>query len=641
MKRRKRRQENDHTNNHNNNHKNHHQHPLWHVHEIRTRRNASILSSTITETAKTTSTLILFLFLSITSPFYDSICNVLAETTSSSAIPTILKGTSISHTLVNTSSSLSSSSSTTATTNNLSLHSIIHDNHLPTPSAAASSSYISSSSSSTMADADDSDTYAANMSSTTTNTENSDIDSHPLTSLSTLETIEDVRKQSLELRQEAKKYHDQGYFLQSETYFHQAAKVLQRVISDVLTSSSSQDISSQKELLQQIKDECATCYLHKALCQHKQKKYLLSIQTCTHVLQGNVLRDDDDDEEEEEQGTTKTQNQDDRTHGSSKMMEVSAAIQARAYLRRAKAFYALSLQQQPDMDIGEGEEEDTTRSNTLHYKKEENSFLQSAYQDAKTAAFLGDVNAVSFYGKLMRDSSSSRNGSSTTMKDSDNDSMNQQELSSSNFLKSILSTSSSSPFLNPIGESQFLNKKKRSNEGSWLHQQDATSSSPLSSLFTSSLPFLSSSLSSSSSSSTPDLFSIMNLIRDVMSASSSSSEFPNQSIQTKTSTLFHTLVSTLEKEETQQVLCTYLHSIHSKHIQSIGSLIGIPLESTMIERLVSMAHTITPRAIQRFLVLLKRLVYGGRILWKCLRVLSMYRSLWVYYLMIQFIKRSL
>ena len=54
-----------------------------------------------------------------------------------------------------------------------------------------------------MADADDSDTYAANISSTTTNTENSDIDIHPLTSLSNLETKEDIIKQSLELRQEA------------------------------------------------------------------------------------------------------------------------------------------------------------------------------------------------------------------------------------------------------------------------------------------------------------------------------------------------------------------------------------------------------------------------------------------------------
>eukprot|EP00526_Cylindrotheca_closterium_P000693 CAMPEP_0113634376 /NCGR_PEP_ID=MMETSP0017_2-20120614/17897_1 /TAXON_ID=2856 /ORGANISM="Cylindrotheca closterium" /LENGTH=377 /DNA_ID=CAMNT_0000545067 /DNA_START=247 /DNA_END=1380 /DNA_ORIENTATION=+ /assembly_acc=CAM_ASM_000147 len=134
------------------------------------------------------------------------------------------------------------------------------------------------------------------------------------------------------LRLQGKECHDEGDFKKAGELFQQAADALEQ--------------SGQKDHM----DEYATCRLHQALCQLKEKRFDLCLEACTSILQ-------DDDSTAPNSGD---------------IQAVSPFIRARAYHRRAKAKLAL---------------EDRT----------------GALQDARSAAFLGDSRGVALYGRLMRE----------------------------------------------------------------------------------------------------------------------------------------------------------------------------------------------------------------------------------------------
>jgi len=120
--------------------------------------------------------------------------------------------------------------------------------------------------------------------------------------------------------------------------------------------------------------------------------------------------------------------------------------------------------------------------------------------------------------------------SGTTKKYLDDDSMNQQELLSSKFLKFIMSTSSFT-FSNTLGESPFLTKK-RNDGGSWLQQNMLRRLLLYHPCLHPHYPFFYHLLLIRRRHHRLQIyFPIMNLVRDVMSfslSSSSSSESPNK-----------------------------------------------------------------------------------------------------------------
>lgn len=192
-------------------------------------------------------------------------------------------------------------------------------------------------------------------------------------------------KDSLELHSKASALRSDGKYLHDNGKFSEAASTFEKAVSlldEALRMSNDEKMSTE------MAEERATCRLHEALCYLKEKKHPAAIRICTDVLRDGVqVIEVNNNMEEAEDGLV---SEDDNPNPylirvspeskktaevSDKLMQLSPAVRARAYHRRAKARLAL---------------DDTT----------------GALEDAKAAAFLGDRNAVALYGKLMRESGS-------------------------------------------------------------------------------------------------------------------------------------------------------------------------------------------------------------------------------------------
>lgn len=180
------------------------------------------------------------------------------------------------------------------------------------------------------------------------------------------------------LRSDGKYFHDDGKFLEAATTFESAVELLDKALL----------LTNDEQMRNEMAQERATCRLHEALCYLKEKNYPNAIRICTDVLKDGVqVIEVKNNVEEPEDGLASDDDnpnpflirvspESDTTAGmSDQLAQLSPAVRARAYHRRAKARLAL---------------DDTT----------------GALEDAKAAAFLGDRNAVALYGKLMRESGS-------------------------------------------------------------------------------------------------------------------------------------------------------------------------------------------------------------------------------------------
>ena len=192
-------------------------------------------------------------------------------------------------------------------------------------------------------------------------------------------------KDSLELHSKASALRSDGKYLHDNGKFSEAASTFEKSVSlldEALLLSNDEKMSTE------MAEERATCRLHEALCYLKEKKHPEAIRICTDVLRDGVqVIEVKNNVDEAEDGMVSEDDNPNpyliRVSPESKntarvndeLMQLSPAVRARAYHRRAKARLAL---------------DDTT----------------GALEDAKAAAFLGDRNAVALYGKLMRESGS-------------------------------------------------------------------------------------------------------------------------------------------------------------------------------------------------------------------------------------------
>ena len=215
--------------------------------------------------------------------------------------------------------------------------------------------------------------------------------------------IQTKRTSASDLRVAGVAHHHEGDLASAASTFLQAAQELEagiHILEQQLPEEQEQELASE---LGEMVEEAATCRLHEALCHLKQQKYARCIQSCTAVLEDGVqvvpLDDNDDSanidvdvDSADDDGTGATEKRAavirvTPTGGaggggvkSSSRPRISAAARARAYHRRAKARLALQ-------DVS------------------------GATEDAKEAAYLGDRNAVSLYGKILREHSSASTGS--------------------------------------------------------------------------------------------------------------------------------------------------------------------------------------------------------------------------------------
>ncbi len=426
--------------------------------------------------------------------------------------------------------------------------------------------------------------------------------------------IELLQNRALELRTRGKGLHDSGDFTTAADTFHQAAKELETAVANL---NDNQDGTSQTketlELLVQLAEERATCRLHEALCHLKNKNYSQSIVSCTDVLLDGVqvvpldgsevdsYDEYDDTEAEEEEG----ENDKDRKSTSQpktavvrispnggggvtamkKSPELSAAVRARAYHRRAKARLAL---------------EDTA----------------GALEDSRSAAFLGDRNAVALYGRLMRESGGSSAGGLGTG--------------------------------NPFGVGNSENPM-----GSLF---GSSSASPFSSMFSGGSPFSSEDNESGSS---PSFDILSSLLKNSGSGDSGAPAMPFGALGGLGSMLganamggkggagglaksvLSSVSKRAEDKSTQEQICKYLNGLDSSQLISLSGMAGSPLSQGAADRIVSFAHGVTPKGIRKVVKWSKRILLVGSIMTKTLKIFGKYKHLLVLLLLVGWTKSAI
>lgn len=357
--------------------------------------------------------------------------------------------------------------------------------------------------------------------------------------------VSEVLEEAAALRQRGKESHEEGKFAIAAMHFHQAANLLEACldkedleeINEVDAEEANQDdnsidITSSSEATSSssvnLQDEWATCRLHESLCHLKAEDYQKCVEACSSLL-----------ESAPENHTP------------------AAMIRARAHHRRAKALVALG-----DTD--------------------------EALVDARSAAFLGERKAVTFYGKLLRDTG----GSDSSFLSSSSPMGGLTDPSTSKLLESLLSKSS--PHSDDSGGSDFM------------------SSSLLSSMAGS---FLS---------------------PGGLGGAKGSGGGGGMA-----KSIINSLSKKLEDESTHEGICQYLQSTNPMAIQSMASMAGIELSSGHANSLVKIAHGITPKTIRRTVKTSKRVIWGFQLIRKTMAVLSKYRHVLFLLMLLQWTKSAL
>jgi hypothetical protein len=407
-------------------------------------------------------------------------------------------------------------------------------------------------------------------------------------------------------RASGKMLHDSGKLNDAAVAFREAALLLDETIllaaelsmdgtaEDDATSSLS-DISTTNNELSSIAVERATCRLHEALCLLKDGRPDECIAACTDVLQDGAtviippLSHDKKDYEDLKQSEIEiTANPFSGVKGSFKASHAKRSpqqmsvilpsqIRARAHHRRAKARLALR-----DLD--------------------------GAFEDARCAAFLGDRNAVQFYGRLMREGSG---------------------VADSRECGGLVSSPGGSSF-SGLAESLSLGGGEKS-----------TSPEAMANVFSSSLlNSLTSRVTSSSSKSNSrrDESFFNSLMFNMLAQPSSGSEGElgrrrrvkkskkgGSSKDGSAKSLLNSIIKGIEDEGTQRSICSYLHSTSTQQVTQYASLVGMPMKEDTARRLVEIAHGVTPHGIRKSFSYIKVGYFIFNTLRKTLKLINNYK----------------
>jgi len=484
-----------------------------------------------------------------------------------------------------------------------------------------------------------------------------------------LEDVNKLRENALQLRTKGKQLHDVGDFTFAAQKFYLAAQKLEKAmtaplslssVTTAFTAAENEEVvdgisndekflppSLNPQLISELAEECATCLLHQALCHLKNKNYAESIQSCTDVLKDGVQiitieeedgdgdgdgtygEEGDEEDERDRVAVNKKKSQkaavvrispnggagasgiqtlrDDSTgigNDISPQVQLSTAVRARAFHRRAKARLALG------------------DSN-------------GALDDSRSAAYLGDRNAVKLYGRLMRETASGGSLDSLSNRGDDEKGFwsNGEEYGegdSSGSGQSVGDLFSSASVL----DSLFANETTDKNI---LKKQSSSSSEP------SPFDILNSLMGSGNSSPTTNplntfggMGSILNGVMGGVANGASGS-----GVDSLAKSVLMSITKRMEDESTQENIAKYLRTLDVAQITSLSSMAGIPLNESSAEKMVSIANGITPIRIRKGIKLTKRVVSCANIIRKLSKVIKKYKHLLVLFVLIAWVKSAI
>ncbi len=347
--------------------------------------------------------------------------------------------------------------------------------------------------------------------------------------------------------------------------------------------------------------ERATCRLHEALCLLKDGRPDECIAACTDVLQDEVTvfiptilngRKENKDNNEDKQNVVETS-----TVPFSRAMDI------------LKASYAKRSPQEKDLIIPP-----QIRARAHHRRAKARLALRDfdgAYEDARSAAFLGDRNAVQFYGRLMRE------GGSVAALGACGDSASSP--GGLSFFELLERSSSKRGERSNLPEVTVVSKgmSVKASENHHPFKSFPGSRSDYSSSLLNLLYSGGTRCSSKSSSSGGNPFFrglIVNRLTHPPSESgggrgrrrrgNKSSEGSSSKDGLAKSFLF-SLMNGIEDEGTQRTICNYLHSTNTQQVMQYASVAGMPMKEETARRLVAIANGVTPYGIRKSISYLK------------------------------------
>lgn len=422
--------------------------------------------------------------------------------------------------------------------------------------------------------------------------------------------IQSKRSSASDLRTTGVEHHHGGDLSAAAEVFLQAADELEAAIQ--IYEELPEKEQEPSELAEMV-EEAATCRLHEALCFLKQQKYAESIRSCTAVLDDGVQvvpLDDADDAADADASTTATDEEGPKraavirvtptggagvaTAARPNRPRISAAARARAYQRRAKARLALQ-------DIS------------------------GATEDAKEAAYLGDRNAVSLYGKILREHSPHSQ---------DNSGGDGGMGASAGSLASMLG--GDNPFLSALGSSG-----------------DASGSSA---------DMLSSVLGSGGSANGNGMnpFGGLGGLGSLLGAGGTgalagSSNRGDKSGKRRRNrkgaaggpmdglakSLLKNLAKRMDDDQTQAQICNFCQGANAGQVQMYAGMAGMQLPDATADRIVAVANGVTKRKLKRGVRLLRRGIVAVKITSKAVKVVQKYKHLLILALICGWAKSSL
>eukprot|EP00984_Skeletonema_dohrnii_P029735 scaffold20605_cov110-Skeletonema_dohrnii-CCMP3373.AAC.9 len=409
----------------------------------------------------------------------------------------------------------------------------------------------------------------------------------------------ELRTSASDKRAMAKTHHDNGNLKDAAIAFREAAMLLDEAMEALSQSSSMNDNDTKEEEEGNIAVERATCRLHEALCLLKDGRPRDCVEACTDVLEDDVtvVPLDNESENGDDDGADPTQQAaavvkiipaTTTGTGAANKPAIPAQIRARAHHRRAKARLALG-----DLD--------------------------GALEDARSAAFMGDRNAVQFYGRLMREGSATTTGA---------------ELSSSPS-SSMGMGGGSNPFLDGMLGGMG------GNTNPFMPSPGAGSSSDFSSSLLSSL--LTGSSGSGSGGGNP--FGLMGELLSPPPEESTGSSKRRRGGKAKKDSLaksvLKNIMKRIEDEETQETICGYLQSTNKQQIMQFSTMARVPIKEETAQRLSGLANGITPRGIRKGVRRVKRglkVVKTGR---KILKVIDKYKPVIIVAVLLYWVRSAI
>eukprot|EP00585_Thalassiosira_rotula_P006597 CAMPEP_0196134194 /NCGR_PEP_ID=MMETSP0910-20130528/3152_1 /TAXON_ID=49265 /ORGANISM="Thalassiosira rotula, Strain GSO102" /LENGTH=884 /DNA_ID=CAMNT_0041394043 /DNA_START=266 /DNA_END=2920 /DNA_ORIENTATION=+ len=430
-----------------------------------------------------------------------------------------------------------------------------------------------------------------------------------------------VRKQSIlrssasDRRAEAKALHDEGNLSDAAHAFREAASLLDEAASLFPSSGLSEEDDGDGNDNERIAVERATCRLHEALCLFKDGRPGECVEACSDVLEDGVTVVAVPSEEEEDGGNdvdgtdgedatpAKDKSRTDTTSviriaptttttTSSPRTTIPPQIRARAHHRRAKARLALGD-------------------------------LEGALEDARSAAFMGDRNAVQFYGRLMREGSGAASSSSGESMPNNGGFGNLPFGLSEGPGARGAGTSSSNSFLEGM-----------------LEGMGGAGNNPLmpSGSAGSSGDFSSSLLSSLMTGGANDGGNPLGLLGDLLAPPETTAAGKSRrkkkmrggggggGMDGLAKSVLSSLVKRIEDEETQETICRYLRSTNTQQIMSFAAMAGVPMKEESARRLVGFANGVTPKGIGKSVSKVKRGISIVKTVRKILKVIDKYKA---------------